>query len=55
MENTLDQELSKLKKSHIRFKRATLGILTMVLASQIFLSFTKINKFDVIRAKGIVI
>lgn len=55
MENKLEQEFLKLKKSHIRFKRATIGSSALAFICLITLSFTKINKFDIIRAKGIVI
>ncbi len=55
MENNLKQELIELKKAHARFKRVTLSIAIICLASLPTLSFTKTNKFDIIRAKGIVI
>lgn len=55
MEKKFEQELVQLKKSHLRFKRATLSISLICLVSILTLSFTKTNKFDIIRAKGIVI
>ncbi len=62
MENNLEQEFLKLKKSHesfkrahLRFKRATVSIIITCLVGILTLSFTKTNKFDIIRAKGIVI
>lgn len=57
MENKLEleQEFLKLKKSHLRFKRVTASMTVICLISILTLSFTKTNKFDIIRAKGIVI
>jgi hypothetical protein len=55
MENNLEQEFLKLKRSHIRFKRATITIALIAFISILLLSFTKMNTFNIIRAKGIVI
>ena len=56
MENqSIKDELDQLKKSHVRMKRFyTASLLLLAIAFTTF-SFTKTNKFDLIRAKGIVI
>ncbi len=56
MDNTsLQNELSKLKKAHVRTRQLYLGSLLLLGIALITVSFTKLNRFDLIRAKGIII
>jgi hypothetical protein len=52
---SIKAELAQLKKSHARAKRFYLGSLLLVILGFAFFSFVQINRFDIIRAKGIVI
>ncbi|GAB2657163.1 hypothetical protein GCM10027036_08310 [Flavihumibacter cheonanensis] len=56
MDNTsLQNELIKLKRSHARTKQLYLGSLLLMVIAIVTVSFTKLNRFDLIRAKGIII
>lgn len=56
MDNTsIQNELIKLKRSHARTKQLYLGSLLLVGIALVTVSFTKLNRFDLIRAKGIII
>lgn len=52
---SIKNELNQLKKSHMRMKMLYIGSLLLLAISLAFYSFTKINRFDLIRAKAIVI
>ncbi len=51
----IKNELSQLKKSHIWMRRFYIGSLLLLVIAFITLSFTRTNRFELIRAKGIVI
>ena len=52
---SIKDELNQLKKSNIKLKRLYIGTLLLLAIAFTTFSFTKTNKFDIIRAKGIVI
>lgn len=52
---SIKDELNQLKKSNIELKRLYMGTLLLLAIVFTTFSFTKTNKFDLIRAKGIVI
>ncbi|MBK7636483.1 MAG: hypothetical protein IPJ13_21060 [Saprospiraceae bacterium] len=55
MNVNLEEEIFNLKKSYLRFKKVSFGILLFTSIGLISLSFAEIKRFDVIRVKGIVI
>jgi hypothetical protein len=55
MKVNLEQEILDLKKSYHRFKNVSLGIFLIINIGILSLSFSEIKRFDIIRAKGIVI
>lgn len=52
---SIQNELNELRKSQLRTKRLYIGSLVLLCVAFATFSFTKINRFDLIRAKGIVI
>lgn len=52
---TIKTELDQLKKSHLRMKRVYIGSLLLLVIAFAAFSFTNLNRFNLIRAKGIVI
>lgn len=52
---SIQNELNELRKSQLRTKRLYIGSLVLLCLAFATFSFTKINRFDLIRAKGIVI
>jgi hypothetical protein len=52
---SIKAELAELRKSHARMRRFYSGSLLVVIVGFAFFSFVQINRFDIIRAKGIVI